>query len=308
MKKTYFALGLLCALCVFTAAVAVKAVTGFSTDDFRVEANDAEVKIIKEKIVKRIVEGETEDVEQTLQTTTASSEKLAPFKTVVVYGPMQIVYRQGNDYSMELSGPSDDFSHISSKVTKDGLVLRCDKNKTEVVVTITAPTLEQATLTGSGGFTADNFRFDKFQLQSQGSGDVRLTGEVKNIFTLNIMGSGDFSGNIDAPEAKIGLAGSGDARLEGRFEDVNLRSAGSGDAALIGKTNRLNLQLQGSGEVKANDLRASEGNVALQGSGDCFVNVTDRLTVNIQGSGDVRYKGSPKLDSSIKGSGTVVKE
>lgn len=304
MKKTYFALGLLCALCVFTAAVAVKAVTGFTTDSFRVEANDSEVKIVKERIIKRIVEGE----EETTIETAASSEKLAPFKAVRAYGPMEIVYRQGDDYSMELSGASGDFSHISSKVTSDGLVLRCDKNKVEVVVTITAPTLEQASLMGSGGFTAEKVSFEKFQLQSQGSGDVRLSGEVKRSFTLDIMGSGDFSGNIDAPEAKIGLAGSGDARLEGRFDDVNLRSAGSGDAALIGKTNRLNLQLQGSGEVKANQLRAAEGNVALQGSGDCFVNVTDRLTVSIQGSGDVRYSGSPKITSAIKGSGTLEKE
>lgn len=307
MKKTYFALGLLCALCVFTAAVAVKAVGGFSTDDFRVqvEANDEDVKIVKERIVKRIVEGEAGEMVENV----ASSEKLAPFKSVHVYGPMHVVYRQGEDYLMELSGDPDDFSHISSKVSGDELALRCDKRgEVDVIVTITAPALEIAQLKGSGGFTAEKIHLEKFKIQSQGSGDVRLSGEVSRRFSLNISGSGDFSGKIDAPEVQIGLAGSGDARLEGRFETVDLQSQGSGDVALEGKARRLSAQIQGSGEVKANNLRVSEGDVSVQGSGDCFVNATDRLNVAIQGSGDVRYVGSPKLTSAVKGSGTVVKE
>ena len=58
------------------------------------------------------------------------------------------------------------------------------------------------------------------------------------------------------------------------------------------------------------DARSLEGRVAqvaIAGSGDVDVNVSESLDVTIAGSGDVSYLGSPRVSQRIRGSGRVHK-
>ena len=52
-------------------------------------------------------------------------------------------------------------------------------------------------------------------------------------------------------------------------------------------------------------LRADEGDVSFEGSGDVEVHATRRLAVQIEGSGSVSYAGDPEVTQQIEGSGDV---
>ena len=104
----------------------------------------------------------------------------------------------------------------------------------------------------------------------------------------------------------IEIRGSGDVEadhLDGRTLSVSI--AGSGDARLAGRTDELVLSIKGSGDIDAGRLTAKHAKVVISGSGDVAVNASDKLDVRLSGSGDVRYLGSPTLTKDIRGSGSV---
>ena len=114
------------------------------------------------------------------------------------------------------------------------------------------------------------------------------------------------SGEIESTSAFEGLAGlslavsgSGDIRLESSSQSVKLALSGSGDVELSGGTGELAVSIVGSGDVNAKELKASNCNVSISGSGDAAVYATKVLNVSIAGSGDVVYGGNPNVRSNI---------
>ena len=81
---------------------------------------------------------------------------------------------------------------------------------------------------------------------------------------------------------------------------------GSGNIKLEGLGDELDIRITGSGDVAAFNLDVVRARVEITGSGNAEVSVEDELDVKISGSGDVRYKGNPSLDVNISGSGRVV--
>jgi hypothetical protein len=47
--------------------------------------------------------------------------------------------------------------------------------------------------------------------------------------------------------------------------------------------------------------------VAVSGSGNCELAVSEQLKTRISGSGKVRYKGNPAVSTTISGSGSVMR-
>jgi hypothetical protein len=110
---------------------------------------------------------------------------------------------------------------------------------------------------------------------------------VADLSGIEIRGSGDVkAGRLEGPSLTVALAGSGDAQLAGRVDD-------------------LTLSIKGSGDVDAGGLVAKRVKVVMSGSGDASVNASDTLDVRMSGSGDLRYRGSPKLTKDIHGSGSI---
>ncbi len=114
---------------------------------------------------------------------------------------------------------------------------------------------------------------------------------------------------ITVPEVKgLSIAGSGEIISEDRFgkvDNMKMSIAGSGTIEFSGSSNELKVSIAGSGTVRAEEFQATNCKVSIAGSGDCYIDVDDRLEVSIAGSGDVRYKGSPSVKSSIAGSGNI---
>jgi hypothetical protein len=67
------------------------------------------------------------------------------------------------------------------------------------------------------------------------------------------------------------------------------------------------VSISGSGTFDGSQLECRFGSVAVSGSGEAVVFVTEALEVDISGSGEVEYIGDPELSQSISGSGGVTR-
>ena len=81
---------------------------------------------------------------------------------------------------------------------------------------------------------------------------------------------------------------------------------GSGDIRLTGKTNKLYCRQRGLLQVHAEGLQAHSATVIQNSLRDCFVYVTDKMTVKINRPADVLYKGQPEISTDITAEGRLL--
>jgi hypothetical protein len=116
---------------------------------------------------------------------------------------------------------------------------------------------------------------------------IRVSLQVKALESISISGSGEVRAPaLSGPRLRLSIAGSGDARVGGKAEALDVR-------------------ISGSGNVDAARLAAQRAAVSVSGSGDATVSARESLKVRIAGSGDVRYYGDPKVEKSVAGSGSL---
>ena len=124
-----------------------------------------------------------------------------------------------------------------------------------------------------------------------GSADLvfKSTNKVPQ-FSMNISGSGDFSGNIECSENAV------------------FNISGSGNIVTSGKCQSLQLSIAGSGDFQGLELKSAKTKVSISGSGDAKINAENELDVSISGSGEIVYTGNPaKVKQTISGSGEIKK-
>ncbi|MDB5734247.1 MAG: hypothetical protein JWP16_2670 [Alphaproteobacteria bacterium] len=116
---------------------------------------------------------------------------------------------------------------------------------------------------------------------------ITLPGRIFEKFGM--AGSGTMTlDDIDQPKVKLGLAGSGDIRANGKADELDVGIAGSGKAKL--------------GQLAANTIK-----IHIAGSGDTEIAPKDDLEVHIAGSGNVRLLSEPRhLTTHIAGSGNII--
>jgi hypothetical protein len=121
----------------------------------------------------------------------------------------------------------------------------------DVVVEASVPKLDGVIVSGSGDIDADGIRADAFDVRSDGSADIALTGSVGRL-AVDLDGSGDANvAGLIARSARVSLGGSGDASV--RADDaLDVRLDGSGDVSYHGNP-RLTKNLDGSGDLKRAD-------------------------------------------------------
>ncbi len=104
----------------------------------------------------------------------------------------------------------------------------------------------------------------------------------------------------------VSLAGSGDVDIRGvRAAHFEVSIDGSGDMRLDGETDTLEVSIAGSGDVDSLALHSRRADVSIAGSGSVRVHASEDLDVSVAGSGDVGYSGEPNISRSIMGSGSV---
>jgi|GEM_PF-1197454 len=105
----------------------------------------------------------------------------------------------------------------------------------------------------------------------------------------------------------IETTGSGDVRIDGLdLDKVFLTTTGSGDVSLEGDANKLDAKSTGSGDVRTKALHVHRVDVLTTGSGDMTAWADKSATAKSTGSGDITIYGNPDSRSrNSTGSGDI---
>lgn len=203
---------------------------------------------------------------------------LSGFNAINVAGPFDVFITQGSTESVKVEAPSDVIDRVLTEVN-NGVLKVYSKHDTfnwgnwwgnhkKIAVYVVAKDLNAVSITGSGDVSFKD-------------------GLTTNSLKLRISGSGDMVGRVDVKTLETSISGSGDMNLTGR--------AGSSTVSLVG-----------SGDYTARNLTTASTAIRLTGSGDAYVNASERIDAALHGSGDIHCSGNPKnVSKSTSGSGDI---
>lgn len=156
--------------------------------------------------------------------------------------------------------------------------------------------------------------------QAPGDGKMTVTGPQRALDNLQVEGGrlrfshghyrhgGDLTIVMTAPAVThFDLRGSGRLNIEGYKQDkLSLDISGSAAVAARGEAKGLQLSMSGSSETNLADLKLTDADVNIEGSGQATLAPTGAAIVDISGSGDVTLLTRPsKLESNVSGSGSI---
>ena len=220
------------------------------------------------------------------------------FDEVSLALPATVNFTVSNDYTCVIRMDENLFEYLDIKV-KDNELQLCKQQKhnntrlkvTEFVIDVTAPSLKDIYLAGSGTFNANSpLEAEKFEANVAGSGDIVFHKTVTaEKVELNVAGSGDLVCNeLISDKLDCNIVGSGDLKVvSGTVREAEAGVAGSGDIVLTCDIENLDANVAGSGDIKAR--------------------VNGKLTYGIIGSGDIGYYGNPVVEGDKAGRGGVTR-
>lgn len=201
---------------------------------------------------------------------------VAQFDEISCALPAMVNFNVSSNYTCTVRVDENLMDHLDIEV-KDGELLLGKPKKlkgttlkaTEFVIEVTAPSVENINLAGSG--------------------DINILSpmDVKDL-EVNVAGSGDvvFKEEVNIDHLDLNVAGSGDINIEkGSVRDMVANIAGSGTI------------------VSHAEVQGMEANIA--GSGDIIANMNGKLKYSIFGSGDIKYYGDAVVKGEKLGSGQV---
>jgi len=181
-----------------------------------------------------------------------------PFHAVAVEGSWTVDVTVGKDPSVVLEGDKDAIAKVKTDVVNGELRVRLDHGMFfsffkmgkvgALAAHITVPSLDAFTRSGSGAATITGLKEGKVTLESNGSGDLKATGQVGDL-VLDINGSGaaDLAG-LATDNAVVTINGSGDIVVQAR-QSLVATINGSGDIKYVGEPAHLTTAVHGSGSI-----------------------------------------------------------
>jgi hypothetical protein len=164
-------------------------------------------------------------------------------------GSADIELDVGPGPSVEVEAPAGKQGNVTTELDGDTLRVRVSGfNVGRVRVRVTTPSVDEIKLTGSGDLDAKGLHGEHLELQTTGSGDTQLGGEITRL-TLDSTGSGDVDANaLETKTATVSATGSGDLRLH-TTDTVTGKTSGSGDLTVTGGAS-CDVKSSGSGDVR----------------------------------------------------------
>lgn len=204
---------------------------------------------------------------------------VAGFTGIEVAGPYEVSVRTGAAPSVHANGSEQALDRLRV-VVKDGILeIGSERkhgwsfgwgnwqHKGPVSLIVTVPSLDSASIAGSGDIKVDKVRGARFKGEIAGSGALDLAA-------------------IDVGEVSLEIAGSGSVRAAGKAKSVKYEIAGSGD-------------------IDAAGLTADSADLSIAGSGGIKGRATGTAKIEVMGSGDIELTGGAKCSVSKSGSGDV---
>lgn len=275
----------------FTALLVVMAVLCAEAQNNKVWKSDTVIdgkgnKTITVYMQKNVVEGNGNIVMRDID--------VAAFKEISMILPATVNYKVADNYSCRVTLDENLFEWVDIYLKGDCLRVemvktfqQSDVKPTKFLIELTAPTLEEISIMGSGDFNfVTPYEAKELKIKLTGSGDVVFE-KTANIhdFDVDVAGSGNvLSKEFHADYMDISIAGSGKMVCEYlQAERLHSSVAGSGDVIIKdGMVKKANLTVAGSGSIEARCQMES-------------------MDYSVAGTGSISYPGDVKAVGTVVG-------
>jgi len=198
---------------------------------------------------------------------------LPPVSAIALSIDANVVMTHGSPQEITIEGQQNIINNIEKYIDKDGFwhigYYNPVTSHAGITIRISSPTLDYASISGSGNIESTNFYPDT----------------VSQII-LKISGSGNISLAANAHIIQSDISGSGKITLSGYADEQSIH-------------------VSGSGNIHAFGLKTLRTTITISGSGNSEVWAQNLLDVSISGSGNVYYVGYPSINANITGSGEI---
>lgn len=193
--------------------------------------------------------------------------QLKGFERIELLGSVDIKYRQGKAFAVEVSAPKSVLRQVETRVTGNKLTVNMKgdgkrfnfgvADSDDVEVYVTSPDLIGVTVKGSGDFDSKGrLDTDNLDVVLEGSGDIDFDDIICDRIKVALTGSGDVEvKTLKALQTQVDVVGSGEVELSFRNSgSVDARLKGSGDIKLKGTVKSLTQQAKGAGTIDTTRL------------------------------------------------------
>lgn len=127
---------------------------------------------------------------------------------------------------------------------------------------------------------------------------------------LNIEGGVklETKGYLNLNDLDMHISGGAKLEMNMKAKNVDIFSEGGVFMELDGVADQLDIKISGAGHIDADELKAKDVSVRIEGVGTGSVYAEETLYTKIEGVGRVRYRGNPKVTKDIEGLGSVKKD
>ncbi|MEN1784841.1 MAG: head GIN domain-containing protein [Bacteroidota bacterium] len=201
--------------------------------------------------------------------------EVGSFDAVATHGWFDVILIAGKEGEISIEGEENLLPFLITTVKRGTLIIETEKGKS---------------------------------LKSSSGLGITISIPITAISAASLAGTGSLQSktNLESPNFKVSLAGSGKMLLPIETTNMEVALAGSGNMTLSGKTEDIAVSIAGSGIIEGFDLTADSIDANLTGSGTVKITANTAITAKIAGSGEVIYKGNAdKIKSSVIGSGGI---
>lgn len=139
------------------------------------------------------------------------------------------------------------------------------------------------------------------------NGQVTGTAAVTSKMYLNISNSAQASFTQNGGNAFVSQSNSAYIDYKANLNMIEIEATGGSESHISGTSSHLKVTGAGLSRVDAELLESKDGDVFLNGSTKCHVNVTDHLKVNLTGGSMLTFKRNPSFEIDRIVNSTLIK-
>ncbi|NOR74023.1 MAG: hypothetical protein GQ525_02575 [Draconibacterium sp.] len=205
---------------------------------------------------------------------TSKTYEVGNFTEINLEGGYKVYLIQGDENKVVVKASDDDvFDYLRIKNIGDRLSVKIDEdcfNYNRIILYITFKELK----------------------------NVKIEGGVKL----------ETKGYLNLEDINIYVAGGAKIELNLKAEDVTIVGEGGMLFELDGVVESLDIKITGAGNIDADELKAKDVTIKIEGVGNASVYATETLYAKIEGVGSIKYRGNPKVTKSVDGLGSVKRD
>ena len=115
-------------------------------------------------------------------------------------------------------------------------------------------------------------------------------------------------GYLDLNDFKMYVSGGAKIELDMKADNIQIVGEGGMLFELSGVAKSLDVKVTGAGNVDADELKAKDVTIEIEGVGTASVYATETLHAKIEGVGTIKYRGNPKVTEYVDGFGSVKRD